>query len=336
MIILVTGAGGYIGSHAVKLLLKNGHKIIAFDNFSRGFREPLETLVKYGELQVVEGDLLDKDELDKVFQKQEIDAVMHFAALCLPDESMKDPDLYFRNNTLGTLNLLESMHSAEVGKIIFSSTCAVYGGAEYLPIDENHATKPQNPYGQSKLEAEEHIKRFSELYDLKYVILRYFNVCGADLDGEIGDSRKPSQALVQNAVRGALGIEEFKLTCPEVQTPDGTPIRDYIDVEDLVDAHVGALEYLNKGKSLVCNLGNGRGWSVREIITTVSKELNVELKVARGAPRSGEVAESRASISQAESTLGWKPKKSLQESIQSLARWYKNKPSGYTYIKPPK
>jgi UDP-glucose 4-epimerase len=329
MTILVTGAGGYIGSHAVKRLLKDGHKIIAFDNFSRGFREPLRTLGKYSELEVVAGDLLDKEELAKVFEKYQIDAVMHFAALCSPDESVKNPELYFQNNTQGTLNLLEAMQGASVRKIIFSSTCAVYGGAEYLPIDEHHPTKPENPYGESKLKAEEHIKRFSEAYGLKYAILRYFNVCGADSDGEIGDSRQPSEALMQNAVRGALGLEGFKLTCPEVETPDGTPVRDYIDVEDLVDAHAKALEYLGKGESIVCNLGNGRGWSVREIIDVVSKEFYTEFKVIKGPLRTGEVAESRASIAQAEDVLGWKPRKSLQESIQSLARWYKNKPDGY-------
>src|SRR6185369_6818148 len=255
--ILVTGGGGYIGSHAVKRLLKEGHSVVVLDNFSRGWRESLEILKKYGTLYVVEGDIAKKEDLEKLFQKYKFDSVMHFAALCSVDESMKKPELYFRNNAFGTLNLLAIMQELGVKKLIYSSTCAVYGNAKYLPIDEKQPTLPENPYGESKLMAEKIIEWFGKVHGLRYAILRYFNVCGADSEGEIGDSKKPSELLVQNAVRGALGIEDFKLTYGVVDTPDGTPIRDYIDVEDLVEAHLSALSYLEQGqKSEIFNLGN--------------------------------------------------------------------------------
>ncbi len=326
--ILVTGGAGYIGSHAVKRLLKEGYPVVVFDNFSRGFKEPLEILKKYGDLQVLEGDLTHLEDVRKIFQMHKIDTVMHFAAFCSVDESMKNPELYFKNNVSGTSNLLEAMQEFKVDKIIFSSTCAVYGNAEYLPIDEKHPTKPVNPYGESKLLAE---KLFSRISGLNYIILRYFNVCGADNEGEIGDSKKPSELLVQNAVRGALHIEPFALTCPTVDTPDGTPIRDYIDVEDLIEAHMKAFLYLNKGgKSTTINLGNGKGWSVKEIVGAVEKELEIKLNIITGAtPRQGEYKEVYANIDMAKKVLGWQPKRSLPDSVQSLKKWYNDKPNGY-------
>lgn len=327
--ILVTGGGGYIGSHAVKRLLKGGFDVVVFDNFSRGFIEPLKILKKYGNLKVVKGDLTKKEDIAKTFKKNKIDAVVHFAALCLVDESTKKPEAYFRNNTLGTLNLLETMLVFKVKKIVFSSTCAVYGSSEYLPVDEKHRTIPENPYGESKLMAEKLVQWFGRLHGLRYVILRYFNVCGADSAGEIGDSKKPSQLLLQNAVRGALGIEKFKLTCPKVKTPDGTPIRDYIDVEDLVDAHIRALKYLDKKSSLVCNLGNGQGFSVKEIVKSVQKELGIDFTLSVGRPRKGECSEIYADNSMAKKFLKWNPKKGLGHSIKSLYRWYSNYPKGY-------
>ena len=328
--ILVTGGGGYIGSHAVKRLLKKGNTIIAFDNFSHGWREPLEILKKYGTLHVFEGDLTKKKDLIKLFKKYKIDSVMHFAALCSVDESMKKPELYFNNNVLGTANLLETMRQFGVKKIIFSSTCAVYGNTEHLPIDEKHQTKPENPYGESKLKAEKEIERFDREHGLAYVILRYFNVCGADSDGEIGDSKKPSELLVQNAVRGALGIEDFKLTYRKVDTPDGTPIRDYVDVEDLIEAHLSALSYLEQGKPpQIFNLGNGKGWSVREIIEAVKKELGVEFAVNKGEERKGEYSAVYADITKAKAVLRFNPKKTLADSVKSLAKWYNKKPNGY-------
>ncbi len=314
----------------VKRLLKEGYSVVVLDNFSRGFREPLEILKKYGTLSVVEGDLVNKEDLKNLFENYDIEAVMHFAALCIVDESVKEPDLYIQNNALGTANLLRVMSERGVNKIIFSSTCAVYGNNMYLPIDENHPTKPDSPYGESKLMAEKTIESFGSNNDFTYVILRYFNVCGADSEGEIGDSKKPSELLVQNAVRGALGIEEFKLTCPRVDTEDGTPIRDYVDVEDIVEAHIEAYRYLEDGKpSAIFNLGNGKGWSVKEIVDAVKKELGKEFSIAEGTTRKGESSEVYADNAKAREALGWSSKKKLGDSVQSLAKWYLGHPNGY-------
>ena len=242
--ILVTGGGGYIGSVATHLLLQKGYKVVAIDNFSTGYREPLKKLKsksKYkSKFNYYKADL--RSDLTDIFDKERgIDAVLHYAASCSVNESMENPQKYFSNNVCGSQNLLSTMLKYDVKKIVFSSTCAVYGEAKYVPIDEKHPTNPSNPYGESKLMIERMLQWYGKLSDLKYVILRYFNVCGASDDGIFGDSKKPSVLLVQNLVRGALGIEPFYLTCLKVDTPDGTPIRDYINVVDLNEAHVLAL-----------------------------------------------------------------------------------------------
>lgn len=327
--ILVTGGGGYIGSHAVKRLLQDGYQVVVFDNFSRGFREPLRRLAEYGDLQIAEGDLLDASSIDAVFTEHSIDVVMHFAALCIVDESVREPEKYFSNNVIGSFNLLESMRKHNVTKLVFSSTCAVYGEPDTLPVTESHERHPVNPYGLSKKIVEDMIMSYGDAHGLHYAILRYFNVCGADTDGQIGDSKQPSALLVQNAVRGALGIEEFKLTCPTVDTPDGTPIRDYIDVEDLIDAHVRALSKLDQTHTMTINLGNGKGWSVTEIVTAVQDELGAQFDLEKGVERQGEYAAVYADITHARELLDWSPQKSLGDSIQSLARWYKNNPNCY-------
>lgn len=328
--ILVTGAGGYIGSHVAKKLLKEGHKVIALDNFSHGYREPLEIIAKYGERVVYEGDLCNKEDIQKVFKKEKINAVMHLAALCSVDESMKYPEVYFKNNLGGTTNLLEVMREEGVKYIIFSSTCAIYQDTQNLPVKETDTLLPGSPYAASKLMAEKIIAWFEKLHGINYVILRYFNVCGADNDGEIGDSKNPSLLLVQNAVRAAFGIEEFQLTSPKVDTPDGTPIRDYVDVEDIAQAHVAALEFLVKGnKSDIFNLGSGTGSSVKEIINTVKKELNTEFPTSASVARQGESARVCADISKAKQLLNFHPEKKLADSIQSLKKWYTHKPHGF-------
>ena len=329
--ILVTGAGGYIGTHMTKRLLKEGFRVIAFDNFSRGFLEPLEVISKYGDLQICKGDLRNEGDLQNLFGGEKIDAVMHFAALCNVNESMQNKDLYFANNVQGTINLLKAMEAQKVRKLIFSSSCAVYGNARSLPITETHKTLPVNPYGESKLQAEQVIDKSSRLSGLKYVILRYFNVCGADLDGEIGDSKKPSELLVQNAVRGALGIEPFSLTCPEVSTPDGTPIRDYVDVLDIVEAHMKALKHLKEdGESTTLNIGTGKGFSVKEIIQTVEQVIGVNFEIKKSLQqREGESPELYASTEKAGEILAWTPQKTLRESILSLKKWYEKNPWGF-------
>lgn len=331
--ILLTGGAGYIGSHMTKKLLQTGHKVVVFDNFSTGYREPLDILEKYGDLIVIEGDIRNKADLEELFSQYKFDSVFHFAAKCSVDESMKEPGLYFENNTVGTLNLLQAMQKYSVQHIVFSSTCAVYGNAQYVPMDEIHPTDPENPYGESKFLAERIIQWFSKAYGMHYAILRYFNVCGTDSDGEIGDSKKPSLLLVQNAVRGALGIQGFELTCPTVDTSDGTPIRDYIDIEDLISAHILADTYMAENDaSLTVNLGTGTGVSVKEIIGATKQELGVDFDIKKSNNlRQGESAKLYANIEKANTLLGWKPVRNISESIIKLNKWYSNKPDGYDY-----
>lgn len=330
MKILVTGAGGYIGSVATYTFLKNGHEVVGLDNFSRGYKAPLKLLQKkFGskKLRYYQEDIKNTE---AVFAREKnIEAVVHFAAYCLVDESMKKPELYFDNNVGGTLALLTAMNKYNVKKIVFSSSCVVYGEAQYVPVDEKHPTIPANPYGESKLMDEKLITWYGKLHDLQYVILRYFNVCGASDDGLIGDSKHPSVLLVQNAVRGALGIEEFKLTCPKVKTPDGTPIRDYIDVVDLAEAHELALKYLKGGHSETFNLGTGKGNSVLEIIKAVKKATGIEFTVGKSESRQGEYAEMKADNRKAKKVLGWTPKRTMADSVASLIAWYRHHPNGW-------
>ena len=335
--ILISGAGGYIGSVATYLFLRNGYEVVAVDNYSTGYRQPLELLQKKfssDELKIYEADL--KNDLSPIFEKEvksgeaTFDAVVHYAASCLVDESMKKPEKYFRNNILGTLNLLETMVKFKIHNIVFSSTAAVYGEAQHIPIVEEHPLNPINVYGESKLIAEKIIEWYGKIFDIRYLILRYFNVCGASDDGLIGDSKKPSTLLVQNTVRGALMIEPFYLTCPEVETPDKTPIRDYINVMDLNEAHLAALEYLFKdGKSEVINLGTQTGNSVLEIVNKVRDVTGVKFEIKKTTQRKGDPARLVASIKKAKTVLGWEPKRKIEDSIKSLVTWYNNQPHGW-------
>jgi UDP-glucose 4-epimerase len=329
--ILITGGGGYIGSHVAKLFLEKGFPIVVLDNFARGYRDPLRIISKIGNIEVEEADLLDADGVRDIFKRYNIGAVLHFAALCIVNESVEQPDLYMKSNVEGTRNLLDAMREADVRHIIFSSTCAVYGEAETLPVDESHPLHPANPYGASKLAAEDLIRQASKEYEFHSVIFRYFNVCGASSDGLIGDSKKPSQLLVQNAVRGAMGIEPFAYTCGDVDTPDRTPIRDYIDVEDLARAHFLGYEYLMAdGVSEIFNLGNGRGYSVKEIVSEVERQFGVTIeKKSQAEKRKGEYAQIYADLTKSRRILQFQPKKSLADSIESLRKWYAGHPDGY-------
>jgi len=329
--ILVTGAGGYIGSVATDVFLKNGYQVVAVDNFTTGYRGPIDYFKKtYGEaFSFHELDL--QKNIGEVFKREkDIEAVVHYAASCLVDESMKNPAKYFTNNVGGTNNLLAAMTEAGVTKLVFSSTCAVYGEATYMPIDEKHPLNPTTPYGASKKMVEEMIAWYGKLKGLRSMILRYFNVCGASDDGTIGDSKKPSSLLVQNAVRGALGIEPFFLTCPTVDTPDKTPIRDYINVVDLNEAHLKALQYLfDNGTSDIINLGTGTGNSVLEIVGQVKAATHASFDVAQTTPREGDDARKIADITKAKTVLGWEPKRSIADSVSSLVAWYKVHPRGW-------
>jgi UDP-glucose 4-epimerase len=329
--ILVTGAGGYIGSVATYLFLQNGYSVVAVDNFTTGYRGPLDVLQeKFGKdtLRIYESDL---KQISTVFEKEKnIEVVVHYAASCLVDESVKNPYKYFDNNVGGTNSLLKAMTDAGVLKLVFSSTCAVYGEAQYMPIDEKHPLNPSQPYGASKQMVEELIHWYADLKKLNYIILRYFNVCGASDDGLIGDSKKPSSLLIQNVVRGALNIEPFSLTCPEVDTPDKTPIRDYVNVVDLNEAHLKALEYLISGNaSETINLGTGTGNSVLEIITKVKEITGATFAVGKSTPREGDDAKKIADISKAKKILGWEPKRSVADSVNALIKWYKLHPNGW-------
>jgi UDP-glucose 4-epimerase len=222
------------------------------------------------------------------------------------------------------------MSRYNVTNIVFSSTCAVYGNADYVPVDEKHATHPENPYGESKRMVEKIIEWYGKIKKINYLILRYFNVCGASDDGRIGDSKKPSLLLVQNAVRGALGIEPFYLTCPKVETPDGTPIRDYINVVDLNEAHLLGLEYLSrKGKSEILNLGTGTGNSVLEIVRKVQEISGKKFYIGKTKQREGDYAKTYASIKKAKKVLNWQPRRTIEDSVKSLIKWYKAHPSGW-------
>lgn len=331
--ILLTGAGGYIGSTATYIFLQGGYEVIALDNFSTGYREPLELLQKkYGQnkLRIYNLDL-NRDDIDSIFdQEKEIAAVVHYAAHCLVDESMKNPQKYFSNNICGSLNLISAMINNRVKNLVFSSTCAVYGESKYIPIDEEHPRNPASPYGESKKIVEDIIFWLSKLRGLNFVILRYFNVCGASDDGLLGDAKKPSPHLVQNAVRGALGMEPFYLTYPQVNTKDGSPIRDYVNVVDLNLAHKKGVEYLLRGgSSEVINIGTGEGNSVLEIVDAVKRITGVEFRTEKGHIREADPEKLIASIEKAKKVLNWEPQRSIDDSVISLIKWYKENPLGW-------
>ncbi len=329
--VIVTGAGGYIGSVSAYTLLQKGYEVVALDNFTTGFRQPLELMKeKFPEkFRFYEVDL--SSDLASLFEKEkDISAVLHYAASCSVNESMQKPEKYFSNNTVATQNFLTYLLKHNIKNIIFSSTCAVYGSAEYVPLDENHRLAPDSAYGESKRLSEIIIDWYNKIHGLNYVILRYFNVCGATDDGEIGDSKKPSVHLMQNAVRGAMGIEPFQLTCGTFDTPDGTPIRDYVNVVDLNNAHILALEYLLKGgKSEIINLGTGTGNSVKEIVNQVQAITGKSFELKQGEARKGESPKLIASTEKAKKVLNWEPTHSLEDSVKTLVEWYKKHPQGW-------
>lgn len=330
--ILVTGAGGYIGSVAAYLYLQNGYEVVALDNFITGYEAPLKLLQeKFGDKAFRYYKLDLQKDLSPLYEKEkDISLAVHYAAHCLVDESMKKPEKYFSNNVGGSQNLISSLLEHGINKMVFSSTCAVYGEAEYVPVDEKHPTNPKNPYGESKRMVEKMLGWYDSQRDMRYAALRYFNVCGASDDGIIGDSKNPSVLLVQNAVRGALGIEPFNLTCPEVDTPDKTPVRDYINVVDLNEAHMKAIEYLlNGGTSEIMNLGTGSGNSVLEVVSKVQSATGKKFDFARSVARQGEYATMYADISKAKRVLGWEPKRSIEDSVKSLISWYSAHPHGW-------
>lgn len=318
MKILVAGGAGYIGSHMVKTLLEEGIGVVVFDNLSTGHREFVPKKAHF-----VKGDLRAPSDIEKVFRARRFDAVMHFAASALVGESMLDPLKYYENNVLAFVNLASAMRRHRVKKFIFSSTAATYGESKRVPIKETDATVPTNPYGRSKLMIEKMLQDFSRADGLSYITLRYFNACGADDSGCIGERHLPETHLIPNILKVASGKKkELTVFGNDYPTRDGTCVRDYVHVDDLCRAHLLALKALGRGvRNEVFNLGTGRGYSIQEIIRAAEKVTGRRIKVKFGPRRPGDPANLVASGAKAKKILGWKPQKSLDDIVRSAWMW---------------
>jgi len=326
MAILVTGGAGYIGSHTVAELLARGKEVVVVDNLQQGHREA----VIGGTLEV--GDLRDADFMAAVFNKHKVEAVIHFAANSLVGVSMKEPGEYYHNNVYGTLCLLEAMRKAGVNKIVFSSTAATYGEPEQIPIKETDRTQPTNTYGETKLAMERMMHWYDVAHGVKYVSLRYFNAAGAHASGRIGEDHSPETHLIPLVLQVALGQrEQISIFGGDYATPDGTCVRDYIHVSDLADAHLRALgRLLDGGESAVYNLGNGRGFSVREVIEVAREVTGHPIPSVLLDRRGGDPAELVASADRARTELGWIPQQpELRDIIASAWQWHSAHPHGY-------
>ncbi|GKT11802.1 MAG: UDP-glucose 4-epimerase [Thiomicrorhabdus sp.] len=323
MKVLVVGGAGYIGSHMVKMLVKSGHEVVVLDNLSTGFRY----LAKYGKLVI--GDLADVNLLENLFLEHQFEGVMHFAASSLVGESMTNPAKYYRNNVANTLNILDVMVRHNIKNFIFSSTAATFGEPEYSPIDELHPQKPINPYGSSKLMVERVLQDYASAYDLNSVCLRYFNACGADPEGELGECHDPETHLIPLILQAASGRRDsITVFGRDYDTEDGTCIRDYIHINDLCSAHALALDFVVSGKdsgALSYNLGNGQGFSVQQVIDVVEKVVSADgysLTIKDGERRVGDPAVLVADATLAKKALNWLPEFGDLEMIIGHAwRW---------------
>lgn len=319
--ILVTGGAGYIGSHACKALREAGYTPVTYDSLVTGWQDA----VQFGPFE--KGDLLDRARLDEVFRKHRPAAVMHFAALSLVSESMENPGLYWRNNVLGSLNLVEAAVAAGCLDFVFSSTCATYGDQDGVVLDENSVQQPINAYGASKRAVEEILANFEASHGLRSVIFRYFNVAGSDPEGEVGECHRPETHLVPVLFEVISGQREaLSLFGTDYPTPDGTCIRDYVHVSDLVDAHVLGVKWLEAGKgSRVFNLGTGAGFSVREVIAKSGSVTNRPVPVVEKSRRAGDAAMLVSGSQRAIDELGWSPKRSdLATMISDAWRWHQS------------
>ncbi|WP_168119750.1 UDP-glucose 4-epimerase GalE [Paenibacillus sp. HB172176] len=326
MAVLVTGGAGYIGSHAVAALKEQGEDIVVVDNLQQGHKEALLG----GKLYV--GDLRDPDFLDTVFQENAIDSIIHFAANSLVGESMTNPGKYYHNNVYGTLCLLEKMNEYGVKRIVFSSTAATYGEPENVPIDEYDRTLPTNAYGETKLAMEKMMKWFDTAHAIKFISLRYFNAAGAHQSGLIGEDHQPETHLIPIVLEAALGKRpHISVFGDDYDTEDGTCVRDYIHVSDLAEAHVLAVHRLREGaESAVYNLGNGQGFSVKQVIEIARAVTGREIPAAIEPRRAGDPAVLVASSDRARAELGWKPRFSkLEDMIESAWSWHSAHPNGY-------
>jgi len=321
MHVLICGGAGYIGSHMVKLLAEQGYTVTIFDNLSTGHREA----VKWGTL--VQGDLLDTDALDALFKSNQFDAVMHFSAKSLVGESVEKPALYYLNNVIGSYNLLEQMRLHDVGKFVFSSTAATFGNPQTATIDENHPQVPINPYGRTKLAVEYILGDYAQAYGLRSVSLRYFNAAGADPSGMIGESHDPETHLIPNVLKAVLGAgSNLRIFGDDYDTADGTCVRDYIHVNDLCEAHLLALKYMDKQDGAQAyNLGNGQGFSVLEVLkaamSVIGKKIPNEIVERRPGDPATLVANSQLVTEQ----LNWKPVfTQIDEIISTAWNWHNN------------
>lgn len=317
--IIVTGGAGYIGSHTCKMLYQVGYNPVVVDNLSTGHK----SFVKWGDFENC--DLRNFDQIKAALKKHQPIAIIHFAAFSQVGESAKNPYKYYQNNILGTANLLQAMIEENINKIIFSSTCAVYGVPNSIPIDENCPTNPINPYGKTKLICENLLKDFENAYGLKYVLLRYFNACGADFDAEIGEKHDPETHLIPLVIEAALQKrDDIKIFGDDYSTPDGTCIRDYIHVNDLASAHIKALDYiLNGGKSDIFNIGTGTGFSVKEIVDSVEKITGKNVNKIIAPRREGDSEILVASNDKIRNILGWEARCSDVDSIiKSAWKWH--------------
>jgi len=321
MNVLVTGGAGYIGSHVVKSLLEENHQVVVLDNLVKGHREA----VLGGKF--IEGDLADKELLVSIMEENEIQGVIHLAAHSLVGESMEKPGKYYYNNVANGLNLLEAMVACSVNYLVFSSTAAVYGEPEETPIRESHPLNPGNTYGESKLFFEKILQRYDQIYDLKFASLRYFNAAGADPEGKIGEQHQPETHLIPIVLQRALGErDKLYIFGDDYPTRDGTCIRDYIHVNDLSQAHILALAALQDGmKSKFYNLGNGEGYSVKEVIETAEKVTGREIPAIAGDRRPGDPAVLVASSEKIKEELNWQPQfPSLEKIIETAWQWHQS------------
>jgi len=328
--ILITGGAGYVGSHAAKTLHRAGFEPIVLDNLSAGHRRA----VKWGPL--IEADLCDQLSLKRTLSEYNVSAAMHFAAYAYVGESVRSPRRYFENNVSNTLHLIHSLLDAGIQHFVFSSSCAVYGLPQSLPISENHQKLPVSPYGESKLFIERVLKWYGQAYGLRWAALRYFNAAGADPDGELGELHVPETHLIPRVIDAALGkLESVEIYGDDYPTKDGTAIRDYVHVSDLAEAHVSALQHLlSGGENFAANLGTGRGASVREVITAVEKVSGALIKATIAPRRPGDPAELVADPIQAEKLLKWRPRvSSLEDIVSSAWNWHRQESSGLRVAK---
>ncbi len=324
---LVTGGAGFIGGATVRELLKNGHEVAVFDNLSCGHKETLPPGV-----ELIIGDLRKKDEIKKALAGKGFDAVLHFAAFTIVPESMEDPSKYFENNIYASFNLLDAMAASGVKRFIFSSSAAVYGEPSAVPVTEAAATKPTNPYGESKLIVEQYMKWYDIAYGIKHVSLRYFNAAGADLDNDLGEDREVETHLIPLVLRATGKTAQVKIFGSDYPTKDGTCVRDYIHVKDLASAHVLALESLKQTvKSSIFNLGSENGFTVREVVEAAQKVTGKKVNAVDAPRRPGDPPSLIASSAKIKKELGWTQKhSSIEKIIGDTWAWMGKHPHGYS------